>query len=88
MSKARTLKAGLILAAVVLMLSACASRDDVTRLDSRLSALENRASALETQANAAESKTAQLQATASQCTATCQDVQARAERMYQQSLRK
>jgi predicted outer membrane protein len=84
MSKAKTLGAGLTVAAALLMLSACATRDDITGLDNRVAALESRA-------NAAEAKVSAAQAAVNQCTTTCQDVQARAERMsqmYQQSLRK
>jgi outer membrane murein-binding lipoprotein Lpp len=88
MTKVKTLKAGLMAAGALLMLSGCASQASVNSLDDRVSALETRTSSLETRANAAESKAAELQAAASQCTTTCQDVQARAERMYQQSLRK
>jgi hypothetical protein len=84
MSKAKTLRAGPIAAAALLMLSACVSRSDLTSLDNRVSALEGRA-------NAAEAKATAAQTAANQCTATCQDVQAKADRMsqmYQQSLRK
>jgi hypothetical protein len=84
MSKARFLKVGLIIPAALLMLSACASSNDLAALDKRVSALES-------QTSAAEAKAAAAQTAANQCTATCQDVQAKAEqmsRMYQQSLRK
>ena len=84
MSKAKTLRAGLTAAAALLMLSACASSNDLAALDKRVSDLESRAST-------AESRVAAAQAAVNQCTATCQDVQAKAERMsqmYQQSLRK
>jgi hypothetical protein len=81
MSKAKTLRVGLAGAAALLMLSACASRDEVTGLDRRVAALESRV-------NAAEARANQLEATANQCTTTCQDVQARTERMFQQSMTK
>jgi hypothetical protein len=81
MLKAKTLRVGLAGAAALLMLSACASRDEVTGLDRRVAALESRA-------NAAEARASQLEASANQCTTTCQDVQARTERMLQQSMRK
>ncbi len=84
MSKAKTLRAGLTAAAALLMLSACASSNDLAALDKRVSDLESRAST-------AESRVRRGSGRRHQCTATCQDVQARAERMsqmYQQSLRK
>jgi uncharacterized protein YcfL len=81
MSKAKTLKIGIAGAAALLLLSACASRDEVASLDTRVAALENRA-------NAAEARASQLEAAASQCTETCQAVEAKAERIYQQSLSK
>jgi Alanine-zipper, major outer membrane lipoprotein len=78
-SKAKTLKVGLAGAAALLMLSACVSPDEVADLDRRVGELESRASA-------AEARASQLDAAADRCTATCQDTQARAERMYQQSM--
>jgi hypothetical protein len=84
MSKAHVLKASLTAATALLMLSACASSNDVASLDKRVSALESRAST-------AESRVAAAQAAVNQCTATCQEVSAKADRMsqmYQQSLRK
>jgi hypothetical protein len=75
------LKLNLAGAAALLMLGACVSPDEVSSLDSRVGALENRA-------DAAEARASQLEAAANQCTATCQDVEARAERMFQQSLTK
>jgi F0F1-type ATP synthase membrane subunit b/b' len=79
MSKATTIKVGLAGAAALLMLSACASRDEVSSLD-------NRVAALETRLDAADARATQAEAAANQCTATCQDVEARAERMIQQSV--
>jgi F0F1-type ATP synthase membrane subunit b/b' len=83
MHSKRNLRIGLASAAAVLLLSACQSvtPDEMQALESRVSTLENRA-------NAAESRASQLEAAANQCTTTCQDLEARAERMYQQSLRK
>jgi hypothetical protein len=81
MLNAKTLKVGWVSAAALLMLSSCVSPDEVASLDQRVAASESRA-------QAAEARAAQLEAATSQCTATCQDVEARAERMYQQSLRK
>jgi hypothetical protein len=81
MSKTRTGKLGLTAAAALLMLSACVSPDEVASLDRRVGDLESRA-------NAAEARASQLEAAANQCTATCQDVEARAERMFQQSMTK
>ena len=84
MSQLKILKFGFAGAAVVLALTACASRDEVASLDSRVQALENRLSA-------AESKNSQLESAANQCTTTCQDVQerqSRIEQSFQQSMRK
>jgi hypothetical protein len=77
MSKTCTVKAGL----TVLMLSACVSPDEVASLDTRVGALESRV-------NAADARASQMEAAANQCTATCQDIEARAERMFQQSMTK
>jgi predicted nucleic acid-binding Zn-ribbon protein len=84
MSQSKILKFGFAGAAVLLALTACASRDEVASLDSRMQALENRLSA-------AESKNTQLESAVNQCTTTCQDVQERQSRMeqsFQQSMRK
>jgi hypothetical protein len=81
MSKARTVKVGLAGAAALLMLSACVSPDEVASLDSRVGALESQMSAAEARANA-------LEAAANQCTATCEEVEARTQRMFQQSMTK
>ena len=78
MSTARTVKLGLAGAAALLMLSACVSPDEVASLDSRVGALER-------QASDAQARASQLEAAANQCTATCQDAEARAQRMFQQS---
>jgi F0F1-type ATP synthase membrane subunit b/b' len=78
MSRMRIFKACLPVAGL-LILSACASQDSVTALDNRVSALENRV-------NAAETRASQLEAAANQCTTTCQDVEARAQRMFQQGM--
>jgi uncharacterized protein (DUF3084 family) len=87
MSRAKTLKIGLA-GAAALLLSSCVSPDEVADLDQRVSTLESRIGVAEGRAQAAEAKAGQLEAAASQCTATCQDLAARAERFYQQSLRK
>jgi hypothetical protein len=81
MSKAQAWKTGLTVAAALLMLSACTSPDEISSLDNRVGALESRLDAAEARATAAESA-------ANQCTATCQEVQARASRMMQQSMTK
>jgi BMFP domain-containing protein YqiC len=81
MSKTRLLNVGLAGAAALLMLGACVSPDEVASLDSRVGALESRLSA-------ADARATQLEAAANQCTATCQDVEARTQRMMQQSLTK
>jgi len=84
MSKEKTFKVGLAGAALLLMLGACASRDDIASLDSRVEALENRVSA-------AESSNNSLESAVNQCTTTCEDVQerqSRIEQSFQQSMRK
>lgn len=79
----KSLGIGLACATALLMLSACQSvtPEEMQTLESRLAALENRA-------NAAEARAGQLEAAANQCTTTCRDVEATAERIYQQNLRK
>jgi hypothetical protein len=81
MSKTQALKTGLTVAAALLMLGACVSPDEVSSLDNRVTALESRA-------NAAESRATAMESAANQCTATCQEVQARASRLMQQSMTK
>jgi hypothetical protein len=81
MSNAGAIKAVLGGVAALLILSACVSPDEVTSLDNRVGELESRL-------NAADARASQLEAAANQCTATCQDVEARTERMLQQSLTK
>jgi hypothetical protein len=81
MSKAKTLKIGLAGAAALLMLSACVSPDEVSSLDSRVGALENQVSSM-------EARSSQLEAAANQCTATCEEMEARTQRMFQQSMTK
>jgi hypothetical protein len=81
MSKARTIKVGLAGAAALLMLSACVSPDQVSSLDNRVGELERRL-------DAADARVTQAEAAANQCTTTCQDVEARAQRMIQQSVTK
>jgi hypothetical protein len=81
MSKATTIKVSLAGAAALLMLSACASQDAVSSLDDRVAALESRL-------DAADARVTQAETAANQCTATCQNVEARAERMIQQSVTK
>ena len=80
MSKAMTLKLGLA-GAALLMLGACVSPDEVSNLSNRVSALESKM-------NAADARASQLEAAANQCTTTCQDVEARSQRMFQQSMTK
>ena len=81
MSMSRTVKVGLAGAAALLMLSACVSPDEVSSLDSRVGALEERV-------NSAEARASQLEAAANQCTATCEEMEARTQRMFQQSMTK
>jgi F0F1-type ATP synthase membrane subunit b/b' len=81
MSKAGSIKIGLAGAGALLMLSACVSPDEVSSLDDRVGVLEQRL-------DAADARVAQAEAAANQCTATCQEVEARAERMIQQSVTK
>ena len=81
MAKAKTLTVGLAGAAALLMLSACASPDEVASLDNRVGELESRV-------DAAEARASQMEAAANQCTATCQEVEARTQRMFQQSMTK
>jgi hypothetical protein len=78
MSKTRTVKVGLTVAAALLMLSACQSS---TQMDD----LERRVGVLEGQADSASARASQMEAAANQCTATCQEVEVRANRMMQQS---
>jgi hypothetical protein len=80
MSTAKILKAGLG-ATALLLLSACVSPDEVSSLDTRVGELEQRL-------DAAEARSSQLEAAASQCTATCEEVEARTQRMFQQSMTK
>jgi hypothetical protein len=80
MSKAKTLKVGLLGAAALLMLSACVSRDEVDDLDRRVSTLEDQVTAAQSRASAAEARASELEAAANQCTAVCQDVRARLPR--------
>jgi len=81
MSKTKTLKVGLAGAAALLMLSACVSPDEVSSLDSRVGALENQVSSM-------EARSSQLEAAANQCTASCEEMEARTQRMFQQSMTK
>jgi hypothetical protein len=81
MSKTRTVAAGLSVAAALLMLSACQSSNDYSELDRRVTDLESRADAASTRAS-------EMEAAANQCTASCQEVQVRAQRMFQQSMTK
>jgi hypothetical protein len=80
MSKTKTLGIGFV-GAALLMLGACVSPDEVSSLDTRVGELEQRL-------NAADARASQLEAAANQCTATCEGVEARADQMFQQSLRK
>jgi hypothetical protein len=81
MSTTRTLRAGLTIAAALVFLGACATRDDLARV-------ENEVASLRSQVDAANAKAADAQSAASQCTQTCQETQEKAQRMYEQSLRK
>jgi hypothetical protein len=81
MSKTKKLTVGLAGVAALLMLSACTSPDEVSGLDERVAALESRF-------DAADARATEMEAAANQCTATCQDAEARAERMFQQSMTK
>jgi hypothetical protein len=81
MSNTAAIKVVLAGATALLMLSACASPDEISSLDTRVGELESRL-------NAAEARSSQLEAAANQCTATCQDVEARSQRMFQQSMTK
>jgi F0F1-type ATP synthase membrane subunit b/b' len=81
MSKTRTVAAGLSVAAALLMLSACTSPDEISNLDDRVGALESRV-------DAADARASQMEAAANQCTASCQEAEARAQRMFQQSMTK
>jgi uncharacterized protein DUF3359 len=84
MLKTRTVTAGLTLAAAMLMLGACqtsTSSKEIADLDRRVGVLEG-------QANNASARASQMEAAANQCTASCQEVQARAQRMFQQSMTK
>jgi hypothetical protein len=80
MSKRKTLRVGFA-GAALLMLGACVSPDEVSSLDTRVGELERRLSAQ-------EARNSQLEAAANQCTTTCEGVEARADQMFQQSLRK
>jgi hypothetical protein len=80
MSKSKTLRIGLC-GAALLLLGACVSPDEVASLDNRVGELERRL-------DAADARASQLEAAANQCTATCQEVEARTQRMFQQSMTK
>jgi outer membrane murein-binding lipoprotein Lpp len=69
--------------AVVLMLSACASRGDIEALDSRVSTLENQVTTAQNRASAAEARASQLETAANQCTSSCQSARVSADRAYQ-----
>jgi outer membrane murein-binding lipoprotein Lpp len=81
MSTAKTLTAGLGAAAALFLLSGCVSPDEVSSLDTRVGELEQRL-------DASEARASQLEAAASQCTSTCEEVEARTQRMFQQSMTK
>jgi F0F1-type ATP synthase membrane subunit b/b' len=81
MSKTKKLTVGLAGAAALLMLSACTSPDELSNLDDRVGALESRL-------DSADARASQMEAAANQCTATCQEAEARADRMFQQSMTK
>jgi F0F1-type ATP synthase membrane subunit b/b' len=80
MSTAKILKAS-VGATALLLLSACVSPDEVSSLDTRVGELETRL-------DAAEARASQLEAAANQCTSTCEEVEARTQRMFQQSMTK
>jgi hypothetical protein len=81
MSKTRTVAAGLSVAAALLMLSACQSSTNIDDLERRVGVLEG-------QADNASARASQMEAAANQCTASCQEAEARAQRMFQQSMTK
>jgi hypothetical protein len=81
MSKTRTVAAGLSVAAALLMLSACQSSTNIDDLERRVGVLEG-------QADSASARASQMEAAANQCTASCQEAEARAQRMFQQSMTK
>jgi hypothetical protein len=83
MSTTGTLRVGLTMAAALVMLGACqtVTQDDLARVESEVAGLR-------TQVDAANSKAADAQAAAAHCTEVCQATQEKAQRMYEQSLRK
>jgi hypothetical protein len=81
MSTTGTLRVGLTIAAALVFLSACATRDDLARVESDVASLRS-------QIDAANARAADAQTAASQCTQTCQETQEKTQRMYEQSLRK
>ena len=83
MSAMGTLRVGLTIAAALVMLGACqtVTKDDLARVESEVASLR-------TEVDAANAKSADVQAAAAHCTDVCQATQEKAERMYQQSLRK
>lgn len=87
MSKAKTVKVGLIGGVALLMLSACASRSDVESLQNRVATLESQFATAQSKVSAAEARASQLEAAAGQCTASCDAAKARADQIIQ-SMRK
>ena len=53
-----------------------------------ISNLDDRVGALESRVDAADARASQMEAAANQCTASCQEAEARAQRMFQQSMTK
>jgi outer membrane murein-binding lipoprotein Lpp len=72
---------GLAAGAALLFLTGCVSQQDVDSLRQEVSALSARVDAAETTA-------ANAQAASERCTAICEETSAKADRMFQESLRK
>lgn len=72
---------GLAAGASLLFLMGCVSQQD-------LDSLRQEVSALSTRVDAAESNASGAKAAADRCTAICEETSAKADRMFQESLRK
>jgi hypothetical protein len=66
----------------------CVARAQRLRVTGPGLELDDRVGALEQRLDAADARVTQAEAAANQCTTTCQDVEARAQRMIQQSVTK